>query len=745
MLTCIDKDEGSSSMNTSMNVLLDSDTNVCKGKGTKRHRVNVNRNGEYTYSNVNVDVNKLQQEQNPLPSILASSPKKAHEKNDAAPSHYSHKKFDMTCNHQRIHSVTRHNHIHIYSHSRALHSHSLKKRSYSRTHNRAHSGIQTRAILTIQILLTLNLITSFLPTIFQHHHHHHHNNNKDFYFLCHVSHSFTPKVNNVVLVRPLISSKLSLQSSILRVPKRPVLKISSMLYMNINNNNNNNAESGSDNSSCTSSSSNNPNTGTTLSSTNINGNSTESHKNSDTYKHDKSSNVNGIHVNGMNGVNDGHNSKKVNGTLFTSTTPPPTSSSSLPIFPPPSSSISSSFSSLASSIAMLTENDQNQLSYYWSSKLLPHLSYLNPTNHSVIYQALQIAYISHKKQFRKSGEPFIIHPIEVTILLSSLQMDVDTLIAGLLHDTVEDTDLTFNQIESLFGTTVRNIVEGETKVSKLPSKLYSTRSTTTTTTNNESSSSTTIINSEDEQAENLRQMFIAMTNDYRIIIVKLADRLHNMRTLEHMKPAKQQKISKETLEIFAPLAHRMGIWNFKSELEDLSFYYLFPLEYKHLRNKLDFYSQKWNETLEYSKERLIQVLKEDKVLKEQCIDITVNGRTKELYSLYCKMKKKEEDNLDHITDVVALRVILEPMRKKRKTRTMSSSSPSSSGMKTNGYDEGIDENDNEFEYEEEYDNEPDCGVWLCYHVLGLVQHLPGFQPVPTKVRRRKHIILDCMI
>jgi len=182
---------------------------------------------------------------------------------------------------------------------------------------------------------------------------------------------------------------------------------------------------------------------------------------------------------------------------------------------------------------------------------------------------------------RKSGEPFIIHPINVAILLTELSMDVHSIMAGLLHDTVEDTDLTFTEVEALFGVTVRKIVEGETKVSKLPKLAFSDYA--------------------DEQAENLRQMFVAMTDDYRIIIVKLADRLHNMRTLRHMKPAKQQKISRETLDIFAPLAHRMGIWQFKSELEDTAFMYLYPLEYKRLNRKLRRNQKKYRDALEQSK------------------------------------------------------------------------------------------------------------------------------------------------
>ncbi|GMH73585.1 hypothetical protein TrRE_jg11628, partial [Triparma retinervis] len=299
---------------------------------------------------------------------------------------------------------------------------------------------------------------------------------------------------------------------------------------------------------------------------------------------------------------------------------------------------------------------------------------------SQIKSALRVAYLSHQGQMRKSGEPFIIHPISVAILLTELSMDVHSVMAGLLHDTVEDTDLTFAEVEALFGQTVRKIVEGETKVSKLPKLAFSDYA--------------------DEQAENLRQMFVAMTDDYRIIIVKLADRLHNMRTLRHMKPAKQQKIARETLDIFAPLAHRMGIWQFKSELEDTAFMYLYPLEYKRLNRKLRRNQKKYRGALEQSKVILEDSLSGDKMLEEQGCKVAVSGRTKELYSLWLKMETKYESSLDKIADVVALRVVLEPNEKGGET-------------------------------EEEWNTR---STWLCYHVLGLVQHLPGCQSVPTSVK-----------
>jgi GTP pyrophosphokinase len=326
----------------------------------------------------------------------------------------------------------------------------------------------------------------------------------------------------------------------------------------------------------------------------------------------------------------------------------------------------------------LSSYDYDQIERYWD-QLLPTVSYLGSAKTAKVKQALRVAYRAHRSQMRKSGEPFIIHPVEVALLLSGMKMDAETVMAGLLHDTVEDTDLTFEQVEGMFGLEVRNIVEGETKVSKLPKLAFADYA--------------------DEQAENLRQMFIAMTDDYRIIIVKLADRMHNMRTLRFMKPEKQKKISRETLDIFAPLAHRMGIWQFKSELEDISFMYLYPDEYKNVNYRLNHRKDKIANTLDHSVRVLKETLRNDPTLLGQDVDISVVGRTKELYSLWHKMEMKHDRNLDNIADLVALRVILTP------------------GKSFGGADQG-----------------PDSGVWLCYHVLGLVQHLPGFQPMPTKVK-----------
>eukprot|EP00566_Odontella_aurita_P001993 CAMPEP_0113556114 /NCGR_PEP_ID=MMETSP0015_2-20120614/17082_1 /TAXON_ID=2838 /ORGANISM="Odontella" /LENGTH=1056 /DNA_ID=CAMNT_0000457445 /DNA_START=199 /DNA_END=3369 /DNA_ORIENTATION=+ /assembly_acc=CAM_ASM_000160 len=340
--------------------------------------------------------------------------------------------------------------------------------------------------------------------------------------------------------------------------------------------------------------------------------------------------------------------------------------------------------SLYNDLKDMSDYDNEQVELYWD-KIMPTVSNLGTTNSYKVKQALRVAYRAHRGQCRKSGEPFIIHPVEVSLLLSGLNMDAETVMSGLLHDTVEDTDLTFTQVEAMFGKVVRSIVEGETKVSKLPKLAFNDYA--------------------DEQAENLRQMFVAMTDDYRIIIVKLADRLHNMRTLRFMKPEKQKKISRETLDIFAPLAHRMGIWQFKSELEDTAFMYLYPKEYKELNRMLRRRQKNYRETLDKSQDILKRTLALDKTLRDQAAEVQVYGRTKELYSLWHKMETKADHDLDQVVDVVALRVVIDP-------KPIEEDEPDPDG-------EG---------------NVADRGVWLCYHVLGLVQHLPGFQPVPTKVK-----------
>ena len=248
----------------------------------------------------------------------------------------------------------------------------------------------------------------------------------------------------------------------------------------------------------------------------------------------------------------------------------------------------------------------------------------------LICRAFNFAYELHEGQMRKSGEPYIAHPIAVATLLRSLGGDSVTIAAGFLHDVVEDTEVTPEQIEELFGMQVRLLVEGVTKLSKF------------------NFSSTT-----ERQAENFRRMFLAMATDIRVIVVKLADRLHNMRTLDHLKPEKQRRISQETREIFAPLANRLGIGRFKWELEDLCFKYLEPEAYEEIKALIA-------ERRTDREARIAQVTETLRSrLKNQKINVVeLKGRPKHLYGIYQKMQRQQKE-FSQIYDIAAFRIIVE--------------------------------------------------------------------------------------
>ncbi|MGL4402924.1 MAG: RelA/SpoT family protein [Fusobacteriaceae bacterium] len=268
-----------------------------------------------------------------------------------------------------------------------------------------------------------------------------------------------------------------------------------------------------------------------------------------------------------------------------------------------------------------------------------------------IKDAFLLAEESHKGQYRKSGEDYILHPVEVTKILIELKMDTDTIVAGILHDIVEDTFITLADIRYNFGEDVAELVDGVTKLRNLP-------------------------NGTKNQYENLRKMILAMSKNLSVVIIKLADRLHNMRTLRYMKPEKQMSIAQETIDIYTPLAHRLGIAKIKWELEDLCLYYLHPKAYQELKKLVD---TKKNERENYI-ENIIKSI--DCMLEDSKIKASINGRFKHFYSIYKKMYEKGKE-FDDIYDLMGIRIIT-------KTKTD------------------------------------------CYHILGLIQSL--YQPVPGRFK-----------
>jgi len=294
----------------------------------------------------------------------------------------------------------------------------------------------------------------------------------------------------------------------------------------------------------------------------------------------------------------------------------------------------------------------------YMTELSPKLEYLDVSNREKVLSALEVADLAHHGQLRRSGEPYIIHPIAVAAILADMQMDRDTVIAGLLHDTVEDTDMTLEALEALFGRDVRRIVEGETKLAKLASNVHSSARMQSCSGDNGIEESVEHPPQPDKQAEYLRNMFLAMTEDVRVIIVKLADRLHNMRTLQFMKPEKQKKISRETLDIFAPMAHRLGMARIKNELEELSFRYYQPEAAEQLAVDLASLKRRtrMDEHLEIAKTELREKLRADIVLRPLVEDIFVELRTKSLYAIHQKLRKG--DTIDSMLDLNVFKVVI---------------------------------------------------------------------------------------
>ncbi len=269
--------------------------------------------------------------------------------------------------------------------------------------------------------------------------------------------------------------------------------------------------------------------------------------------------------------------------------------------------------------------------------LLVRIQKYHPTTDcSMIEHAYQLAYEAHKDQVRKSGEPYIIHPLCVAIILADLEMDKETIAAGLLHDVIEDTNYTYEDIQREFGDDVALLVDGVTKLDKLKYKGGSGDKL-------------------DLQVENLRKMFLAMAKDIRVIIIKLADRLHNMRTLEYQRPDRQQAIARETLDIYAPIAQRLGISKLKVELDDLSLKYLEPDIYYDLVDKIAIRKN--------VREKYIQTIVDEvsEHIRNAGIKAQIDGRVKHFFSIYKKMKNQNK-TIDQIYDLFAVRIIVDTVK-----------------------------------------------------------------------------------
>ncbi|WP_462159227.1 bifunctional GTP diphosphokinase/guanosine-3',5'-bis pyrophosphate 3'-pyrophosphohydrolase [Pseudoalteromonas sp. GB56] len=257
--------------------------------------------------------------------------------------------------------------------------------------------------------------------------------------------------------------------------------------------------------------------------------------------------------------------------------------------------------------------------------------YLAPDDVALVQKAYVVAREAHEGQFRSSGEPYITHPVEVTQILANMKLDHETLMAALMHDVIEDTDFSQQDLAEIFGETVADLVEGVSKLDKLSFK-----------------------DKKEFQAENYRKMIMAMTQDIRVILIKLADRTHNMRTLGSLRPEKRRRIARETLEIFAPIANRLGIHDIKNELEDLGFQALYPMRYRALKSEVAKARGNRKEVISNIQGEI------ESRLRESGIQAQVSGREKHLYSIYRKMLNKEL-MFNEVMDIYAFRIVVDSM------------------------------------------------------------------------------------
>ncbi len=261
--------------------------------------------------------------------------------------------------------------------------------------------------------------------------------------------------------------------------------------------------------------------------------------------------------------------------------------------------------------------------------------YLPPEKIALVKEAYNFASAAHQGQVRKSGEPYIEHPLQTALILAELQLDASTLAAALLHDVPENCGIPISEIEAKFGPEVAKLVDGTTKLGKLSLPASSAAAG-------------------GAQAENLRKMLVAMAEDLRVVFIKLADRLHNMRTLDALPPETQRSIAQETLEIYAPLAHRLGIWELKWQLEDLSFRYLEPEKYRQIANLVAARRAQRESFIA----QVIQILQGE--FERVGLRAEISGRPKHIYSIYQKMEKYAAlgKHFDDIHDLLALRILV---------------------------------------------------------------------------------------